>query len=346
MCIAPSKLDCGTEIACRKCWQCKKAKVSQYVGRCIAESKFSKKTYAITLTYNAKCEVNSVTLVYKDVQDFLKRLRKKYDCRYIVCGEYGSAKGRAHWHIILFFKDNVPKIETDKKINWKYWPHGFTYFQEPDWKGFEYCLKYVLKSETSNSSDSHLAMSKKPPLGYQYFEDLAQRYVDNGLTPQNYFYEFGEVVDYKNRKKRFVMTGTTKENFMKTFLQKWEDEYDHQPLSDIVEDYIDKVTEIEYNDEELYERLHYKPVSYAQPFSYNESEGMLDKTILHEMEYEGVPIAIWKSTAPNNTNLYHIVTENDEWQEDRPEIRDLIEMHSTNKTQHTRAQLLRALWQD
>ena len=163
MCIAPVKLDDGTEVGCRECWQCRKRRVNDYVGRCIAESKFSKKTYAVTLTYDGDQGVNAVTLIYKDVQNFLKRLRKKHKCRYIVTGEYGSAKGRSHWHIILFFKDSWPEVTANKRVDWKYWTHGFSYFQEPDWKGFEYCLKYVLKDQTSRQSDSHLAMSKKPP---------------------------------------------------------------------------------------------------------------------------------------------------------------------------------------
>ena len=166
MCISPCRLDNNQEVACRMCWQCRKRKVSDYVGRCIAEAKMSNKTLAVTLTYGDDKlkdheKVHAVTLVYKDVQDFLKRLRKNYKVRYIVTGEYGSAKGRSHWHIILFFKDSYPQVTSNKRVDWKYWDKGHSYFQEPDWKGFEYCLKYVLKDQTSRQSDSHLAMSKK-----------------------------------------------------------------------------------------------------------------------------------------------------------------------------------------
>ena len=111
MCITPNRLDDGTEVACRKCKLCKRNRVNDLVGRCIAESRYSKKTYAVTLTYANDAGVNAVTLVYKDVQDFMKRLRKRYNVRYIVAGEYGTAKGRAHWHIILFFKDDYPEIK-------------------------------------------------------------------------------------------------------------------------------------------------------------------------------------------------------------------------------------------
>ena len=336
MCIAPVKLDDGTEVGCRECWQCRKRRVNDYVGRCIAESKFSKKTYAVTLTYDADQGVNAVTLIYKDVQDFLKRLRKKHKCRYIVTGEYGSAKGRSHWHIILFFKDSWPEVTSNKRVDWKYWKHGFSYFQEPDWKGFEYCLKYVLKDQTSRQSDSHLAMSKKPPLGHEFFQQLAKQHVEQALVPQTYFYKFGDVRDYKNREKGFMMQGKTRENFMETFVNEWEDKYSHEPLSELVTDYYDDITEIEYTDEELYERLHYQPVKYVEPWIEGQGDGIFKDIELVEATYDGIPICYWDNK--NKTGI-HIVTENDEWHEKRPEVIKTIKQGQQIQRRRTYAEV-------
>ena len=336
MCIAPVKLDDGTEVGCRECWQCRKRRVNDYVGRCIAESKFSKKTYAVTLTYDGDQGVNAVTLIYKDVQDFLKRLRKKHKCRYIVTGEYGSAKGRSHWHIILFFKDSWPEVTSNKRVDWKYWKHGFSYFQEPDWKGFEYCLKYVLKDQTSRQSDSHLAMSKKPPLGHEFFQQLAKQYVEQALVPQTYFYKFGDVRDYKNREKGFMMQGKTRENFMETFVNEWEDKYSHEPLSELVTDYYDDITEIEYTDEELYERLHYQPVKYVEPWIEGQGDGIFKDIELVEATYDGIPICYWDNK--NKTGI-HIVTENDEWHEKRPEVIKTIKQGQQIQRRRTYAEV-------
>ena len=336
MCIAPTKLDDGTEVGCRECWQCRKRRVNDYVGRCIAESKFSKKTYAVTLTYDGDQGVNAVTLIYKDVQNFLKRLRKKHKCRYIVTGEYGSAKGRSHWHIILFFKDSWPEVTSNKRVDWKYWTHGFSYFQEPDWKGFEYCLKYVLKDQTSRQSDSHLAMSKKPPLGHEFFQQLAKQYVEQALVPQTYFYKFGDVRDYKNREKGFMMQGKTRENFMETFVNEWEDKYSHEPLSELVTDYYDDITEIEYTDEELYERLHYQPVKYVEPWIEAQGDGIFKDIELVEATYDGIPICYWDNK--NKTGI-HIVTENDEWHEKRPEVIKTIKQGQQIQRRRTYAEV-------
>ena len=339
MCIAPTKLDDGTEVGCRECWQCRKRRVNDYVGRCIAESKFAKKTYAVTLTYDADQGVNAVTLIYKDVQDFLKRLRKKYKCRYIVTGEYGSTKGRSHWHIILFFQDNWPEVTSNKRVDWKYWKHGFAYFQEPDWKGFEYCLKYVLKDQTSRQSDSHLAMSKKPPLGHEFFQQLAKQHVEQALVPQTYFYKFGDVRDYKNREKGFMMQGKTRENFMETFINEWEAKYDHEPLSEIVNDYYDDITDIEYTDEELYERLHYKPVQYVEPWEEYQGDGIFKDDIMVEAEYDGIPIIYWENKNKTGIQIY---TETDEWHEERPEVIKTIKQGQQIKRRRTHAEVLYA----
>ena len=354
MCIRPNRLDDGVEVACRECWQCRKRRVDDLVGRCIAESKYSTKTYAITLTYAQDAGVNAVTLVYKDVQDFLKRLRKKYKCRYIVAGEYGSAKGRAHWHIIVFFKDKVPDVQQNKRVEWKYWPHGFSYFQHPDWKGFEYVLKYVLKDQTSRSVDAHLAMSKKDmqwcaqsqkmkmqgaPLGYQYFNWLADEHVRQGLAPQMYFYKFVGIRDYKNREKTFMMTGKTKENFMERFLQKWMEKYDADPRSEIVDEYLDAVTEIEYTDAELMLRLHDKSVRYVEaPLHVVAPE---NEAVLHEFEYRGIPVAVWESE-----EQFHIITESDQWHEERVEIQDLIKTKSKKIRSRKHSEILRAKWEE
>ena len=339
MCIAPTKLDDGTEVGCRECWQCRKRRVNDYVGRCIAESKFAKKTYAVTLTYGGDEGVNAVTLIYKDVQDFLKRLRKKYKCRYIVTGEYGSAKGRSHWHIILFFQDNWPEVTSNKRVDWKYWKHGFAYFQEPDWKGFEYCLKYVLKDQTSRQSDSHLAMSKKPPLGHEFFQQLAKQHVEQALVPQTYFYKFGDVRDYKNREKGFMMQGKTRENFMETFINEWEAKYDHEPLSEIVNDYYNDITDIEYTDEELYERLHYKPVQYVEPWEDYQGDGIFKDDIMVEAEYDGIPIIYWENKNKTGIQIY---TETDEWHEERPEVIATIKQGQQIKRRRTHAEVLYA----
>ncbi|MFV1531178.1 MULTISPECIES: hypothetical protein [unclassified Phaeobacter] len=262
MCITPSfVLDAGM-VACRHCWLCRKNRVNDYVGRCLAEQATSTKTVAITLTY-ADDTPNATTLIYKDFQDFMKRLRYHgYSVRYIVAGEYGSKKGRSHWHAVLFFDGKVP-VEVDhwdiatslnrntpdwraahftekycleERFFWKYWPHGFVYFQRPEYAGYYYLLKYALKEQEGDVSLNHVSMSKKPPLGFKWFEDYAQRYVDQGLAPQDLKYSFPHVFDAKRRRREFMLQGRMREIFIDTYLAKWRDQRsDEPPISEIVE---------------------------------------------------------------------------------------------------------------
>jgi hypothetical protein len=237
MCVAPNNIPNVGPVACRECWRCRNNRINDLVGRCIAEQQTAKLTLAVTLTY-AGDTVNASTLVYADFMKFMKRLRY-YGCkvRFIVAGEYGSQKGRAHWHAVLFFYgDTMPKIvpngherkaldvHIERRIDWEPWPHGFAYFQSADYDGFHYLLKYALKDQKQVGQRSHLSMSKRPPLGAAYFADLARRHVEQGLGPRSWEYSFGDQFDKKNKRRKFWLQGKSRENFVKEFLTLWHDQ--------------------------------------------------------------------------------------------------------------------------
>ena len=326
MCIEPTMLD-GLEVSCRKCWQCRKRRVEDLIGRCIAESKFSDKTYACTLTYAESAGVNAATLVYKDVQNFLKRLRKKYKVRYIVTGEYGTKKNRAHWHIILFFKGEYPepqKMEkfgrarkrSEYRVVWKYWPHGFTYFQQPDWKGFQYALKYVLKDQDERVKITHIAMTKFPPLGDIYFRELAKQHVEEMILPRNVMYKFRDVRTSRNKIKKFCMKGKTKDKFLRRIRWRWYRKYGHEPMNDLFEEYFMNETKRQDFDVEYEKkRLQEKPVRYAEYWPDvkvdNEHWTKADVT---EIEYQGILGILWE-----HDGKAEVYTETGTWQEIKEE---------------------------
>ena len=247
MCISPNNISEVGLVACHKCWQCRENKVNDYVGRCIAESHHSDETLSITLTYGDGDTPESATLVYKHYQLFMKSLRNEgYKVRYIVAGEYGSTKGRAHWHAILFFKGKVPKnIEYDKRTNWKHWNRGYSFIEKPSYKSYRYVMKYILKDTQLDVQNGHFALSKKPPLGDQYFQNLAKKYVDSGLAPQTFMYSFDNEFDGQGNRREFMIQGKTRENFCRYYIHEWLDQYafTHRkmPQSDIIEEYEDKL---------------------------------------------------------------------------------------------------------
>jgi hypothetical protein len=316
MCITPNRLDDGTEVACRKCKLCIRNRKSDWIGRCLAESKFSDKTYAVTFTYADTANANAVTLVYKDFQDFMKRLRKDYNVRYIVAGEYGTKKGRAHWHAILFFKGEYPEIKENKRVDWKYWKHGFTYFQQPDWKGLRYILKYVMKDQDADSADAHLAMSKKPPLGYGFFNDLALQHVEQGIIPRSFMYKIAGVRTDKGKELKFMMQGKTRDNFMNALKDGWKEKYGKEPQSEFYDEWDEKNYSVEYTDEELVKRLHHKDVMYYEPWLQMGNDE--DQGTWIEAEYFGNEIVIHGKE--NETWIY----EDDEWREERANVNEII----------------------
>lgn len=199
------------EVPCRKCKRCLNNRQTDLAGRCWAEGKVSSSFVALTLTYADSNSVNSQVLVYRDIQLMMKSLRKAgHSVRYIVAGEYGSKRGRAHWHIILFFRGlspELPSADTEKQM-WSYWPHGFTYVQRPDYHGLMYVLKYAIKDDGSDKTTRRVMMSKKPPLGSDYWDHLAITRIDAGLPFALNYTFFG--VNYKNKNPvKFRISGAS-----------------------------------------------------------------------------------------------------------------------------------------
>lgn len=243
MCLSPIELKDRTRVACRHCEICRTNRLNDLIGRCVAEQSVSSTTLAVTLTYAGDVPEAAV-LCYSDVQKFLKRLRfDGYRVRYIVAGEYGAAKGRAHWHIILFFRGKAPDVEMDRRFNWDYWPAGFSYFQRPDYKGFRYVLKYALKDQTNSGSIRALSMSKVPPLGHDFFMRLAGRMVSQKLALHAPEYSFSDVLDRSGKPRRYWLQGRMREMFLERYCSLWRKTYGKEPYETdwLREQWFDKI---------------------------------------------------------------------------------------------------------
>lgn len=186
-------------------------------------------------------------LTYSDFQKFIKVLRRHgYNVRYFVAGEYGKRKGRAHWHPVLYFKGKVPDWKLDRNIEIPEWPHGYTFWTKPSHHALRYNCKYIQKAMGSEQLQGKLMMSKKPPLGAAYFEELAEKYVAQGLAPQDLSYSFPEVTVRKRsgevKPYRFMMKGRTAELFLSHYLEAWRARHGKRPwpnseLVDLFDEY-------------------------------------------------------------------------------------------------------------
>ncbi len=309
MCISPNLLSDGTLVACRKCWQCLEHRVDDWVGRCIAESKYCVASAFITLTYGRDAQGNesherAAILTYSDVQKYMKQLRNRgLPCRYFAVGEYGSEKGRAHWHILAFFQEAIPSgwddwgknswcpepreapewvpHVWDKRFNCPVWPHGFSHWtkiQKGHAKGsIRYACKYINKDIGDGMAQAKYAMSKQPPLGARYFEDRAQKFVDEGISPPDQFYTFPDEARRKNGEiVRFRLEGKSLDLFCQHFIDKWRAQRGgHWPHSPFLDEYEDRKT-LENWDREgeaLEQRI--RPAQrwpFAPPFGYEDKD--------------------------------------------------------------------------
>lgn len=202
MCVNPVYLpEKGVEVACHQCWQCIRRKIDDWTGRCVAESQTALATRSVTLTYGRDNRIGDIDhvkaacLTYSDVQKYLRSLRDSgyRPLRYFVVGEYGSRKGRAHWHIILFFHGQVPLRALDRQIECEHWPHGWSFWQLATPEAIRYVTKYIAKEAVTEERQYHNSLSKKPPLGHWFFQEYAKRYAEQGLAPQDLFYSIRNV---------------------------------------------------------------------------------------------------------------------------------------------------------
>lgn len=257
MCVEVGILPDGTEIPCRKCWQCIETKIDDYVGRCVAENETSLEAHSITLTYgrdedDEKDHLRAAWLTYSDVQKYFKLLRRHgFKFRYLVAGEYGGTKGRAHWHLLMFWQGKVPphelSVHSKKRFLNKYWPHGFQHWEKLTPRSARYACKYICKDQTDLEQQGHFSMSKKPPLGDTYFTRLAQKYVDQGLAPQSYKYRFPHIKRENGMPKEFVMRGITAHNFIEKYKALWlRHQGGHHPHSEIIDEHDDAIARKEY----------------------------------------------------------------------------------------------------
>lgn len=259
MCINPGTLPNGQQFACRKCEQCCDHYVEDWVGRCIAEGQVSVGWNTITLTYSSEItqymdgrdikidqREKAAYLTYKDVQLYLKRLRKNgFPCRYFVVGEYGTKRGRAHWHVICFWQKKIPPHVLRENFREHHWPHGFSFWDEGRFTdSVRYVLKYLHKTKGDEAAQSKFMMSKKPPLGAGYFDLLAQRYVDN-LLPIDLFYGFGDVRRKNGKIVRFQLRRQSAEAFLACYIRRFRMTYGHDnwPYSEVVEAYVDQLAD-------------------------------------------------------------------------------------------------------
>lgn len=185
------------ELPCGRCVGCRLRRANEWALRVMHEAKLHQANCFVTLTYRDEDLPENGSLRHRDFQLFMKRLRKRADVRFYMCGEYGEQKLRPHYHACLFgvdFYDRVPAGRSESgslffasKELASFWPHGHSCVQDLTRETAAYCARYIMKKRLGRDAVSgytrvlptgeivevapeYAAMSLKPGIGAGFLE--------------------------------------------------------------------------------------------------------------------------------------------------------------------------------
>ncbi len=211
------------DVACGQCIGCKLERSRQWAMRCMHEASLYDENCFITLTYDEFYIPKGGTLVKKDFQLFMKRLRKRYGTskiRYYACGEYGELSYRPHFHAcifafdfsdkVLFKEHNGNDLYTSDSLN-SLWNYGFATIGNLTFESAAYVARYCTKIITGEMSEKHYAgrekefslMSRRPGIGQGWIEKFHEdTYKDDkviirgqAMSPPTYYDRYMETKD-------------------------------------------------------------------------------------------------------------------------------------------------------
>lgn len=130
-------LDAKIKVPCGHCLLCTEKKKKSFAARCMMECQsHDYLPLFVTLTYMPEDLPDNGSLRYKDVMDFLKRLRinleRQYgytgEIRYACGSEYGSKTHRPHYHLLIWGFPRTGKLwhfTNVRQFIRQCWKHGF-----------------------------------------------------------------------------------------------------------------------------------------------------------------------------------------------------------------------------
>lgn len=192
------------QVPCGQCIGCRIDYARQWASRCVMEMQYHHSSYFLTLTYDDQHVPTNwvsspdtgeafpaLTCRLDDVQRWLKRLRKSgQDIRYFGCMDYGSQTLRPHYHFIVFgldLPDLSPYIQSDPTYKLftspqmdSIWGLGNVIVGSANYSTALYTARYICQKrkgssakfyETFQMEPPRSLMSRRPGIGYQYFQD-------------------------------------------------------------------------------------------------------------------------------------------------------------------------------
>lgn len=158
----------------------------------------------VTLTFSDEYLPPDYSINVRDLQLFMKRLRKALGherVRYFACGEYGDSNGRPHYHLLLFGYDfpdrtlwrrtNSGELTYRSAFLESVWPFGHSEIGAVTPQSINYVARYILKKINGEASENHylrvhpltgevcrvnpefIVMSSRPGIGSTWFDKFS-----------------------------------------------------------------------------------------------------------------------------------------------------------------------------
>lgn len=230
MCNDPAtiRLQSGREISapCRKCRSCISDKINDVTARTICEAEEREWAVVVTLTYRDQQDGSHELLNPPHFQKAIQRLRDQLRAKakktksntgsvvkYLVAGEYGELRGRAHFHVVLMGDGPKPDLPQKTRCWPSWWPYGHVYADwKVDAKAVRYVAKYLHKWDNNKSWSSR---SQGEPLGWPHLKKKLERYVEAGKWPTTWLYRV------PGWKKMGRMSDATRRRFVMHLIERW-----------------------------------------------------------------------------------------------------------------------------
>lgn len=196
-------------VPCGQCHGCRVDKAVSMAVRCMHEASLYKDNQFVTLTYRE----NPYTLIPRDLQLFLKRLRQVQPFRFYGCGEYGEKNSRPHYHLLLFgfpCRDRYKWRKSESGFQLyrspaleAVWHHGSVEVGDVSFESAAYCARYAMKKLTGKDAGpvreimdittgeilkrehEFARMSLKPGIGARWYERYWKDVYPRGYVVSN-----------------------------------------------------------------------------------------------------------------------------------------------------------------
>lgn len=208
-------------VPCGRCLQCRLSYARSWANRCMLESTLHVHNWFLTITYEDAFlkygEKDYSTLVSKDLQDFLKRLRIELQrsgrlpvvldpdgknsnaMRFYACGEYGDNTFRPHYHLlafnlplddlVLYSRSPLGDFYYNSSFLSKIWGKGHVVVGELTEQSAAYVARYCQKKVSKVIDYNYLGiekefvrMSRNPGIAFDFVkENFHEIYEDDKI---------------------------------------------------------------------------------------------------------------------------------------------------------------------